>query len=81
MSHLINESGYPVEPELFRMESRLSQLAAGWRGARDHPERQAEFVREYHTTMAQLIMQGWDVRLASSGRHIALWQETILKGD
>ena len=64
MSHLVNESGYPVDPELFRLESRLSQIAAGWRGARDQPERQAEFVREYHATMAQLITQGWDVRLA-----------------
>lgn len=64
MSHLVNESGYPVDPELFRLESRLSQLAAGWRGARDQPERQAWFVREYHATMNQLIAHGWDVRLA-----------------
>ncbi len=59
-AHKVDELRYPVDPELRELEMNLCDLAGAWRGNWGDPDRQAEFVREYHATMAKLYELGWD---------------------
>lgn len=65
MAHQVTSSGFPVDPELARLENDLGALAAQWRGARGQPERQAGIVQEYLATFAQLTQLGWNADIAN----------------
>ncbi len=56
--HQVDKFGFPIDPELNRLESYLGELAARWRGTWDQ-----EIVKEYHAILAQLYALGWDGRL------------------
>ncbi len=58
MAHEVDVFGFPIDPELSRLESWLGELAARWRGTWDQ-----NIVDEYHTTMTRLYELGWDGRL------------------
>lgn len=60
--HQVDAIGYPVDPELRRLQGHLGTLAAMWRHAKsmNHPVRQAEIVKEYHQTLATLYALGWN---------------------
>ncbi len=60
MTHAVDESGFPLDVALRRLEDRLSVLAAEWRGAEDRPEHSDALVREYCATLEYLIELGWD---------------------
>lgn len=75
MAHQVTPSGFPVDPELARLEDHLGDLAAQWRGARGQPERQAMIVRDYHATFADLTQRGWDADVAN------LEHEATLPGE
>jgi hypothetical protein len=62
-AHKVDTFGYPVDPELRRLEFLLGDLAAQWRGSYDRPEAQQTIVREYHQTMDMLYNLGWDAEL------------------
>lgn len=61
--HKVDKFGYPIDPELRRLEFRLGDLAAMWRGSYDRPERQQAIMREYHQVMQSLYELGWDAEL------------------
>jgi hypothetical protein len=61
--HKVNELGYPLDPQLNALESKLCILASSWRGSWGDPLKQEEIVREYHTTMEKLYSLGWDAVL------------------
>ena len=65
MPHEKGISGYPLDPELDRLQSRLGELAGMWRSAnrRDEKESKEEIVQEYHAIMAQLYQLGWEDEL------------------
>lgn len=54
------ELGFPLDPELRRLEIYLSDLAAAFRGTRGMPDKQMEIVQEYHATLSQLYALGWN---------------------
>jgi hypothetical protein len=58
MPHEVDQFGFPVDPELKRLESRLGELAGGWRWTY-----RQDVVEEYHQTMARLYELGWDAVL------------------
>lgn len=58
MAHEVDIFGFPVDPELNRLETHLGNLAALWRSTWDQ-----SVVDEYHATMAHLYELGWDGRL------------------
>ncbi len=60
MAHAVDESGFPLDPELRRLEDHLGDLAAEWRGSQEQSEHAAAIVREYHATLERLIELGWD---------------------
>lgn len=62
-SHNVDEFGYPIDPELRRLEFLLGDLAAQWRGAYDYTEKQKAIVRQYHQVMQTLYERGWDAEL------------------
>lgn len=62
MSHKKDSIGFPLDPQLRRLEFRLGNLAAEWRQF-ESPERQHEIVQEYHAVMEQLYQLGWDAIL------------------
>ena len=59
-AHKTDAVGYPLDPELRKLEFHLCGLAGDWRGSWGDSNRQAEIVREYHATMAKLYALGWD---------------------
>jgi hypothetical protein len=59
-AHKVDEIGYPLDPELRKLEFHLCELAGAWRASWGNPERQEEIVAEYHATMAKLYSLGWD---------------------
>lgn len=61
--HTVDTFGYPVDPELRRLEFLLGDLAAEWRGSYDQPEKQRAIVISYHQTLQQLYDLGWDAEL------------------
>jgi hypothetical protein len=61
--HQVDKIGYPVDPELRRLQIQLCDLAGRWRFYGGDARRQEETVREYHATMAQLYALGWDAVL------------------
>lgn len=63
MAHEVTGVGYPVDPELRRLEFLLGDLAAHWRGSYHDPERQQAIVRTYHETLYRLYELGWDAAL------------------
>ena len=64
--------GFPVDPEIRRLEHELGDLAAEWRGAQGEPEQRMAIVRAYHVTIAQLMDRGWDAGVANLG-----YEETL----
>jgi hypothetical protein len=54
-AHEVDKFGYPVNPELRKLEFHLCDLAGSW-GERS----EEEIVSEYHATMAELYSLGWD---------------------
>src|SRR3712207_1574399 len=67
MGHSVDASGFPVDPDLRRLENHLSDLAAEWRGSEAGSTEAAELVRQYHATVARLVDLGWDARTAELG--------------
>ncbi len=65
MAHQVTRGGFPVDPELRRLEDQLGALAAQWRGAHSQPGRQATIVQAYHATLAHLIQLEWDPDVAN----------------
>ena len=65
MPHITDPLGYPVDPELRRLEFHLGDLAAQWRSTYGDDNRQAALVHEYHATLGILYAQGWDSVLDS----------------
>jgi hypothetical protein len=61
--HKVDSIGYPVDPELRRLEFLLGDLAAEWRGSCEHPEKQQTIVITYHQTLRRLYDLGWDAEL------------------
>jgi hypothetical protein len=61
--HEINDIGNPVDPELYRLEVHLCNLAARWRESIGNPDKQNEIVSEYHEIMARMYALGWDTVL------------------
>jgi hypothetical protein len=55
MAHEVDIFGFPVDPELDRLEGYLSNLAALWRGTY-----RQDVVEKYHATIARLYELGWD---------------------
>ncbi len=64
--------GFPIDPEIRRLEHELGDLAAEWRGAQGEPEQRRAIVRAYHMTIAQLMDRGWDAGVANLG-----YEETL----
>ena len=62
MPHQVDECGYPLDPELRRLEFYIGDLAAKWRGCATLECRDRIF-REYHMTMKKLYDLGWDSSL------------------
>ena len=61
MAHAMDEIGYPLDPELRRLEDRLGELAARWREAYARPgDREHEIHHEYVATIERLYELGWD---------------------
>jgi hypothetical protein len=63
VAHATDKSGYPLDPELRRLEFYLGELAGLWRGAYGDQERQDETVQEYRAILARLYELGWDATL------------------
>lgn len=61
--HKVDKIGYPIDPELRRLQFLLSNLAAEWREAHGQPEKQDDIVRTYHQTLHTLYGLGWDAEL------------------
>ncbi len=59
MPHKVDAIGYPIDPELRRLEFYLCDLAAKWRGS-SNVKRREEIIHEYAETMSQLFRLGWD---------------------
>lgn len=64
MAHAVDNSGFPLDPELRCLEDRLGDLAAEWRGVVEQSERASAIIHEYHATMERLIEMGWDASVA-----------------
>lgn len=60
MAHETDAIGYPIDPELRKLEFYLGDLAARWRGSYDRPDVQEALVREYWAVLNQLYALGWD---------------------
>jgi hypothetical protein len=60
VTHPIDDSGFPLNPELRRLEDHLSDLAVEWRASVDQSEHANALVAEYHATLERLIQLGWD---------------------
>jgi hypothetical protein len=65
--HAVDDIGYPLDPELRRLQARLGTLAGMWRHAKTSSDllRQQELVEEYRQTLARLYELGWDDALDS----------------
>lgn len=55
MKHETDRSGFPIDPQLRRLEVQVATLAGIWRGTFD-----SKIVREYHVIMGLLYELGWD---------------------
>jgi hypothetical protein len=55
MGHEVDNLGFPIDPQLRRLEKHLGYLAAVWRKTKAE-----NIVREYHTTMKLMYELGWD---------------------
>jgi hypothetical protein len=55
MAHEVDDIGFPIDPELRRLEKLVGYLAAKWRHNWDE-----EVVKEYHATIHRLYELGWD---------------------
>src|SRR5579859_8121408 len=61
MAHAKGWSGYPLDPELKRLQFRLGDLAARWRETYARPgDREHEIHHEYVATIERLYELGWD---------------------
>lgn len=60
--HDVNELGYPIDPYLKQLESRLAELVGIW-GKYESEESQHQAVLEYHQVMAELYELGWDTEI------------------
>lgn len=58
--HQIGLSGYPRDPELYRLQQHLGHLVGTYHAVQNDPTMQAHIVEEYHQTMRQLYACGWD---------------------
>ena len=60
--HKVDKYGYPIDPEMRRLQKRLGTLAAEFRGTVQDKsdERQKSILNEYHETMDTLYKLGWD---------------------
>jgi len=63
MTHATDKSGYPIDPELRRLEFRLGDLAGLWRRMHGDQSQQDALVKEYVIIIAQLYSLGWDAVL------------------
>ena len=63
MAHAVDASGFPIDPELRRLENLLGDLAAEWRSAADDAEHADEVVHQCHATLQRLTELGWDARI------------------
>lgn len=80
MAHQVTDSGFPVDPELARLEDHLGTLAARWRAAQGHLQRQGAIVQEYHETLSQLSQRGWDAEAANLEHESTLPDEFMPTG-
>lgn len=63
MPHSADISGYPLDPELRKLEFQLGDLAELWRGSFGDDNRQSQLVDEYHSILTRLYHLGWDSEL------------------
>ena len=47
--------GYPADPLLYALQSKVGELAMKWRGSKDD-----KIVQQYHATLKCLIALGWE---------------------
>ena len=53
----VDNSGYPIDPKMRKLQFELSNLAANWRG---EPDRREEIKLVYRNVMRKLYSMGWD---------------------
>jgi len=63
MAHAKDEIGYPLDPELRRLEFYLGDLAARWRDAFGEPEQQEKIAQEYQDVLMRMYEMGWESQL------------------
>jgi hypothetical protein len=55
MAHPVDKMGFPLDPQLRRLEGHLGYLAAIWRETHD-----PKILKEYYITVKLLYELGWD---------------------
>jgi hypothetical protein len=63
--HPVRKDGYPVDPEMRKLEQKLEDLGEFYIGST--PEKRINIVREYHETMKRLLELGWEGPLHIEG--------------
>ncbi len=56
-SYTKDNLGYPLDPDMRKLEFHLCDLAAWWRG---EPKKRDVIINEYHATLSKLYELGWD---------------------
>jgi hypothetical protein len=60
MSIELDNLGFPIDPHLRQLHSRLAYIALEWRTAKNDPELRTNLVQEYHDTLQYLYSVDWD---------------------
>lgn len=61
VSYQVDENGFPIDPELRRLEYHLAELVDRfYHPLSGNTEELSQIVAEYHQTMEQLHRSGWD---------------------
>ncbi len=79
MAHQVTQSGFPVDPEHWRLKDQPGTLAAQWRGEHSLPDRQATIMQAYHATLAHLAHLGWDPDVANLEHEETLPDDLLLE--